>query len=303
MGIETDLVTPVPKAEFTARADRIDRYFRERLQVEADGAACPAAVVEPGYERLPREVVIRIGFRCPRPIEQLLINYLVFFDIDSKHRGIGTIDAGAGPEEFVVDPTLTEIEVEVARTTPPKPWIKRAAGFVRLGIEHILTGYDHVLFLIALLIVSARFWHLVKVVTAFTVAHSVTLSLAWFGVVDLPVRLVESLIALSIAYVAIENLLGRGFGHRWLLAFGFGLVHGFGFYGILRELDLVGGEALTPLFAFNFGVEIGQIAILAVFYGPLVWAFSRPWYARAMQAGSTVIVLVAGYWFAIRAFL
>jgi hypothetical protein len=303
VGIETDLVAPVPRAAFEARAAAIDGYIRQRLRLYADDQVCPPDPIAIGYARLPQDIVLDLTFRCPSTGEWLLISYLVFFDIDANHRAIGVIDTGAGREQFLFDPSLTEIEIEIAAPPPPKPFLERATRFTVLGIEHIATGYDHLLFLIALLIVSARFLHLVKVVTAFTLAHSVTLSLAWFEVIDLPSRLVESLIALTIAYVAAENLFGRGFDRRWMLAFGFGLVHGLGFYGILRELDLGGGGALTPLFSFNLGVEIGQLAVVAVFYPLLAWAFSRAWYGRAMQVGSVAILAVAGFWFVQRTFL
>jgi hypothetical protein len=303
VGIETDLIAPLPRAEFEARAVDIDSYVRQRLQIYADDQVCPPDPIGIGYARLPQDIVLDLTFRCPGGFDWLLVSYLVFFDIDANHRAIGSIVTGAGREEFLFDPTISEIEIEVGAPPPPQPFVERATRFTVLGIEHIVTGYDHLLFLVALLIVSARFLHLVKVVTAFTLAHSVTLSLAWFEIVDLPSRLVESLIALSIAYVAAENLFGRGFSRRWMLAFGFGLVHGLGFYGVLRELDLGGGGALTPLFGFNLGVELGQLAVLAVFFPLLAWAFSRAWYGRAMQAGSLAIFAVAGFWFVQRTFL
>ena len=303
VGIETDLIAPLPRAEFEGRAAAIDGYIRQRLTIHGDDRVCPPDPIAIDYARLPQDLIFRLTFRCPAAFDRLLVSYLVFFDIDANHRGIGVIDTGTGREQFLFDPAITEIEVEVAAPLSPKPFLERATRFTVLGIEHIATGYDHLLFLIALLIVSARFLHLVKVVTAFTLAHSITLSLAWFEIVDLPSRLVESLIALTIAYVAAENLFGRGFNRRWMLAFGFGLVHGLGFYAVLRELDLGGGGAITPLFSFNLGVEIGQLAVVAVFFPLLAWAFSRAWYGRAMQTASLAIFAVAGFWFVQRTFL
>lgn len=140
--------------------------------------------------------------------------------------------------------------------------------FVKLGVEHIAMGYDHLLFLLGLLVVCRRFASMAVIVSCFTIAHSLTLGLATLQIVNLPSRLVEATIAASIVFVGVENLLRRG-GEprgRWALTFGFGLIHGFGFASVLRELG-VGqddGAVLGPLFAFNLGVEIGQIAIAAL---------------------------------------
>ena len=301
MGIETDLVVPVPKSAFVARAAEIDRYLRSRIRILGDDRPCPAGPAVLDYGKLPDDIVVNLDFRCTASIRDVLISYLVFFDIDPKHRGVGVIEAGDGPQEFLVDPTVTEIE---ARRAPPV--YERFLRFLVLGVEHIIIGYDHILFLLALLLASRRFIDLVAIVTAVTLAHSVTLSLAWFGVVDLPARLVESLIAASIIVVATGNLMARGEGgrdRRWLLAGGFGLVHGFGFYGVLRELELSGGDVVTPLLAFNLGVEAGQLAIVAIFLLVLGWTFRRAWYVPAMRGGSAVIALVACYWFVERAFL
>jgi hydrogenase/urease accessory protein HupE len=197
---------------------------------------------------------------------------------------------------------MTTLEVAVDQ---PRPEVGRLELFRRifwLGVEHILSGYDHLLFLLALLIVAPRLWQTVKVVTAFTLAHSLTLALAWFDLLTIPTRLVESLIAFSIAYVALENILGRGLSRRWLVAGGFGLIHGLGFYTVLRELDLASGDTVTTLLAFNLGVETGQLAVVALLYGPLVWWARQAWYRRSARAGSAVILLVASWWMIERLF-
>ncbi len=303
LGIETDLASPVPRAAFEERAARLGRYVAQRLAVSAQGARCAGAIPEADYAALPDDVVVRIVFRCPAPVRRLSLSYRLFFDIDPRHRGLGRVTTAGGIEEFLFDRFLGTFETAVAHPPPATPWAARFARIVFLGIEHILTGYDHVLFLLALLMASVRLWDLVKVVTAFTVAHSVTLALAWYGVLDLPSRLVESLIALSIAYVAAENLFGRGFGHRWMLAFGFGLVHGLGFFGALSQLDLAGDSAVTVLLGFNLGVEVGQLAIVGIFCGLLAWSARRAWYGGAARAVSVLIMGVAGYWVVERVFL
>ena len=176
--------------------------------------------------------------------------------------------------------------------------------FLSLGLEHILTGYDHLLFLFGLLIVGGGFWSAARIITSFTVAHSITLALATFDVVRIPTAAVEPLIAASILYVGVENLTGRNLRRRWLLTFGFGLVHGLGFASVLLELGIGAGNALIPLLAFNLGVELGQIAIAAMVL-PLILraARHRGFAVRFATAGSLVVTLAGAFWLFERVFL
>ena len=171
--------------------------------------------------------------------------------------------------------------------------------FFVLGIEHILGGYDHLLFLGALLLVARGVRDVVTTLTAFTVAHSLTLGLAVTGVVNVPARIVEPLIAASIVYVGLENLLRRQPPSRWKLTFGFGLIHGFGFAGALRELGIgsSGVAVALPLGSFNLGVEAGQIAVALVTL-PLLWALrAQPALSTRLTSGCSVLVVLAGgYW-------
>lgn len=158
-------------------------------------------------------------------------------------------------------------------------WYQAAWSFVSLGFQHILEGIDHILFLLCLVVPMRSFWRLVPVVTAFTLAHSITLVAAAFGLAPgglwFP-PLIETLIAASIVYMALENILSRGLEHRWVMAFAFGLVHGFGFSFLLSEsLQFAGSHLLASLLAFNVGVEAGQLAFLAVALPALVWLFRR----------------------------
>jgi hypothetical protein len=148
--------------------------------------------------------------------------------------------------------------------------------YLRLGVEHIIGGIDHLLFLLALLALARGLWQTLTIVTGFTVAHSITLSLATLGVIDVPSRIVEPLIAASIVWVAVENLVApSGIGRRWLIAMIFGLIHGLGFASALTELDLSRQALMRALIGFNVGVELGQIAFVIVVMPPLAWA-SRP---------------------------
>lgn len=178
--------------------------------------------------------------------------------------------------------------------------------FLVLGIEHILTGYDHLLFLLALLITGGTLLKVSKIITSFTLAHSITLALATFSIVQIPSSVIEPLIAVSIVYVGLQNIFRPEAKRRWLLTFAFGLVHGFGFASVLRELGIgsSGSGAVVPLFSFNLGVELGQVAIASVAL-PLIWKLrSHPSFVtRYVPACSLLITLAGGLWLAQRTIL
>jgi hypothetical protein len=210
-------------------------------------------------------------------------------------------DIGSDAAKFAIDPAFERLGMRtttVLRFLPAdKPeriyqflgnpgrvpldpsWLQAAFRFVELGFFHILDGIDHLLFLLCLVIPIRNFRKLVPIVTAFTVAHSITLIASAFGLAPDALwfpPLIETLIALSIVYMAFENIIGAQLGRRWLIAFGFGLVHGFGFSFLLRDtLQFAGGHLLTALLAFNVGVEIGQLFVLAITVPLLAWAFRR----------------------------
>ncbi len=180
---------------------------------------------------------------------------------------------------------------------------RHGTGFFRLGVEHIWTGYDHLLFLAALLLRGGGLWSLLKIVTAFTLAHSVTLAIAVLGLVTIGDRLVESVIAASIAWVALENLAFRDVpSQRWLVSFAFGLVHGFGFLSALRPLALPAGNLAVALLGFNLGVEAGQAVVIAIAVPILVWTRRRTWEPRVVQGVSLALVIVGVVWFVQRLF-
>ena len=192
-------------------------------------------------------------------------------------------------------------------------------AFARQGVWHIWIGFDHILFLLSLLLPAVltfrdrrwmpvgqfrpAFWDVVRVVTSFTLAHSITLSLAALEVVTLPSRVVESTIALSVVLAALNNVRPVIEERRWLMAFVFGLIHGFGFASVLTDLGLPRGTLALALVAFNLGVELGQLTIVAAFL-PLAFAFRRTWLYRCLifRGGSALIILVAAAWFVERAF-
>jgi hydrogenase/urease accessory protein HupE len=174
-------------------------------------------------------------------------------------------------------------------------------AFIKHGVQHIWTGYDHLLFLFALLVVCRSFRSIVAIVSCFTVAHSITLALATLNIVHLPSRFVEPAIAASIVFVGVENLLRRGEEPRgrWALTFAFGLIHGFGFASVLRELGVGGGAygVAMPLFTFNLGVELGQVAVAAAVL-PIIWQLRKhEWFVhRGVPVMSAVVALAGLYW-------
>lgn len=183
----------------------------------------------------------------------------------------------------------------------PPPGTAQVAGqYLHLGFIHILPdGPDHVLFVLGLLLLTTRARPLLIQVTAFTLAHCLTLALALYGVIDLPAYIVEPLIALSIAYVAMENIFYRSLTPwRPALVFAFGLLHGLGFAGVLADLGLPAHDRATALIAFNIGIECGQLAVIALAYFLVLrWFKDRPWYhARLVTPASAAIALVGLYW-------
>jgi hydrogenase/urease accessory protein HupE len=182
----------------------------------------------------------------------------------------------------------------------PRTKLQVAGQYLTLGFTHILPyGLDHILFVLGLFLLSTRWKPLLIQVTAFTIAHSITLALTIYGVFSLPSSVVEPLIALSIAYVAIENMLTKDL-HAWrpLVVFGFGLLHGMGFAGVLQEIGMPRSEFVAALISFNVGVELGQLAVITLaFLTAGLWFQDKPWYrARIVVPASLVIAVIGFYW-------
>ncbi len=246
---------------------RCDRAAR-RLEIEGD------------------RLRLTLEYACPGAIEELELRYDLLFDDDPLHRAL----VAAREEPGAPSAALTSGQRVFRLTREVSVW-RSAWTFLRLGVHHIFTGYDHLCFLLALLLAAgarrrrdddatrpaplrAGLLHVLGVVTAFTVAHSATLVLSALGVLALPPRVVEPAIAVTILYVAVENLLAREPRLRWLLTFGFGLVHGFGFAHVLRELGLPRRGLLLSLLAFNGGVEVGQLAVVSLLF-PVLHLLAR----------------------------
>ncbi len=217
------------------------------------------------------------------------------------HRQFLTVrnEAGGAVREQLLDAKNNSFESDLIslRATSEQPQTFRQ--FLVLGFEHILIGFDHLAFLFALLLAGNSFREAAKIITSFTIAHSMTLALATMDLVTISPSIVEPLIAVSIVYVGLENIIRRETKRRWLLTFGFGLIHGFGFASVLRELGIgaQGNGILMPLLSFNLGVEIGQIALAALVL-PLIWKLRKEpnFVIRYVPACSILIVLAGCYW-------
>jgi hydrogenase/urease accessory protein HupE len=271
------------------------------------------AVIIDGKEVAPEAVTVTLGesnaiqfdlrFAAPET-SKIVLRSLLIGKLARGHRQLLSLRDADGKvlERRMLDATNNSIERDLtAAQSRPQSF----GSFLLLGVEHILLGFDHLAFLFALLIAGGTLREAAKIITSFTIAHSITLALATLDAVNLPGSLVEPMIAASIIYVGLENIFRREIKRRWLLTFAFGLVHGFGFASALGEVGIGSGvEALAPLLAFNLGVETGQIAIAALAL-PLIWKLrQRPRFViRYVPAFSILIALAGGYWLLERAVL
>jgi hypothetical protein len=285
---------PPPMGEQIRRAREGDGPSRERLlatvrdkvTLTAEGGRCAAG---PGAISAPppaaESLTVIVDFSCTGAGRELLIRDDLFDALGADYHTLARIEAPGRTVQFAFTPGTRE-----SRVTPEAGGV---ASFLRLGIEHILTGWDHLLFLLVLLLRGGAWLSLAKVITAFTAAHSVTLALAVLDVATLPDRLVEAVIALSIAVVAAENLGPRPVvSRRWLVSFGFGLVHGFGFSSVLREMTLPARGLVLSLLSFNAGVELGQALVVALVLPLLVLLRDTRWETRLIRSASLAVLLI-----------
>ncbi|MED5595710.1 HupE/UreJ family protein [Janthinobacterium sp. P210006] len=296
--------------EIRARHEAIAAYALQRLQVASDQGVCPLKAVEQLIDNHTDGAynVLRFTATCPGNAAPatLSIGYTLFADLDPQHKGLLKIDSGGATQTAIFDPDSPRQTMSLA--APNR--LAQFGAYVKHGIWHIWIGYDHILFLLSLLLpavllpdlrdqqqgLRAAFYDVLKVVTAFTLAHSITLTLASLSLVSLPSRWVESAIAASVILAALNNLLPLFRGKRPVAAFAFGLIHGFGFASVLRDLGLPQGSLLASLFGFNVGVEIGQLAIVAAFL-PIAWLLRKTWlYRQVLTVGSLAIAVVAAVW-------
>jgi hydrogenase/urease accessory protein HupE len=275
----------------------------DRTAVLADGSPCAARFDEAAVTASDA-VRILATFSCPAEVRLLTIDASFVDLFAAGHRHIGTVGTVGTGDTFILVAARRTVSVDLAARRAPGTAPRTSfSSMVWTGVQHIWTGYDHLAFLLALVLVGGRARSLVGTVSAFTVAHSITLALAVLHVVTPRASIVEPGIALSIACVGVENLWRRGqeVRGRWRITFLFGLLHGFGFASALTELDLPRERVASALLAFNVGVELGQLAVLAVVLPPIVLlrrrAAFRTWGVGALSAALAVAGCV---WFVVR---
>jgi HupE / UreJ protein len=296
----------------------VESYLLSKLELRSENRACKLEAS--GYlvdnHTDGAYVVLPFFSDCSSNPSTLKVNYNLFFDVDPLHRGLLNLETVRGTQTAIFSPENNALSFQLREQNA----ISQFLEFVKEGVLHIWGGIDHILFLLALLLPSVlrrengrwmpvgnfrnALSSVLKIVTAFTLAHSITLSLAALEVVNLPSRLVESTIAASVVLAALNNVFPvvqeR---RRWLVAFGFGLIHGFGFASVLSDLELTRATLLRSLIGFNVGVELGQLSIVMVFL-PLAFSLrSSSFYNRfTLAVGSLAVAAIAGIWMAERIF-
>jgi hydrogenase/urease accessory protein HupE len=283
----------VTTEEFEAARPKLEELARQALEIKSNGVALEPLAVKASLGAV-NDVEFYLTYfgdvKLPLAARSLLLPKLA-----RGHKQMISLrdDQGEAVGEQILDEQHDTFDTGAPVQTSSF-W-----EFFKLGVEHIFTGYDHLLFLFALLLVGGTFTEAAKIITSFTVAHSLTLAVATLGWVSMRSTIVEPLIAASILYVGLENLWHKNLNWRWLLTFAFGLIHGFGFASILRErgVGANGSGVAMPLFSFNLGVEAGQLA-LAILILPVLWKLHQwPNFKRYVVPTLSVIVALAGlYW-------
>jgi hypothetical protein len=318
VGLDRDGNGKVTWGELQSRQEALQNYVLGHLRLTSADGPCRLEIakvmvndrVDGSYLWLP------ITAACGSALKRLSIDYTLLDAEDPSHRGLLTLFANGAAQTAVLGGGAGTRQFELNHVSSWSAFME----YLRAGIWHIWSGIDHLLFLVSLLlpavllrrqnrwvavpIAGPAFLNIVKVVTAFTLAHSITLSLAAFDVIRLPSRLTESVIAASIIVAALNNVFPRVTEGRWRIAFAFGLLHGFGFASVLTEMGLPKGARLVSLVAFNLGVEAGQlVVVLAVM--PLAYLLRTTHFYRRgiMPWGSSAIACLAMIWFVQRALL
>ncbi|MEJ7670497.1 MAG: HupE/UreJ family protein [Casimicrobiaceae bacterium] len=271
--------------------DLLAQAVSQKVRLTNNAAACApgaARVIPPAASS--RSITVVVDFVCRRDVRVLTIRDDLPDVLGADLHTLAKLEWPGGTGQFAFAAESREARFDLGDGAPVTRGVD---SFFGLGIEHILTGYDHLLFLLALVLGGGGSWSLLKIITAFTAAHSITLALAVLGIVSLPERFVEAAIALSIAYVAAENLMPKyAVTPRWMVSFLFGLVHGFGFSSVLRTLGLPTENLFWALGAFNLGVEAGQAVIVLPLAAVLLWLRGKPWEPKLVAAVSAIVLTV-----------
>jgi hypothetical protein len=317
IGLDSNNDGTITWGELRSHHAMVAEHALSRLTFQSEGKTCKPRLTEQlvtdhsdgAYE------VLRFSATCDGAISELVIKYQFFFEFDPQHRGLLRVESKRGTYSTVFSPAHQTWQVEKEAPSLAQEFV----AYFDEGVWHIWTGFDHILFLCALLVPSVlsyrsgkwsgipdfgeAFQNVCKIVTAFTIAHSITLSLAVLGYINFPSRLIESAIAASVIAAALNNIWPVVQHRLWVVAFGFGLVHGLGFANALTELGLPRDALAIALVGFNFGVEAGQLAIVCAIL-PLAYCFRRSWIypSFVLAGGSLCILAIATIWLVERAF-
>ena len=287
-------------AELSSGTAALQRVV-DGVQLTGDGQACASAWVDAALTE-EDGARVRLRFTCPAEPGRITLGLPLLDSLQFGHRHLGHLARAEG--EVFADLVLhrraasasADVPAGSAPSAPPPPPV---GDYFQIGVEHILIGTDHLVFLLGLVVIAGRLRSRIAVVTAFTVGHSLSLALATLGVWRPDPGFVEPAIALSIAYVGVENFLVTDAAGRWRITLPFGFIHGFGFAGVLAEVGVPDAAVGLALLLFNLGVEAGQLLVLAVVLPLLAWLGARPAYQRlhGVRWISAAIVVAGLYWF------
>lgn len=300
----------ISRTELEASTPAIQKFLRQHIYLDLNQREAEfAEAINPPWPGDADEAIAEseygqrvLSFTFRNPVLSLPEDVTLTFDFFENFGGAHTVLGVFAWNRHEDDVIFTRFEPDYLYDTGyTSPVSEQVAQYFKLGVKHIFLGYDHIAFLLALLFVK-RFLDLLKIITAFTMAHTITLALAVLQIVKLPPQFVEIGIAVTIMYVAAENLWVKSTRHRWMLTFAFGLVHGFGFANVLRELGLPSSGLARSLVSFNLGVEAGQIVIVGALWPLLRWVNRQTWATRFRVAVSIVIFLFGMAWLVERTF-
>lgn len=311
IGLDENADGKITWGEMRSRHSAIASYALSRLRISNQDSSCwnngTGHLLD--HHSDGAYAVLKFFTKCPGTSTRLTINYGLLFEVDPLHRGLLRVELQGQTHTAIFSPEHSHAQFDLWGTSK---W-REVLQFVHEGVWHIWNGYDHILFLISLLLPAVLWWRgnqwepvnsfsracaeVLKIVTSFTGAHSLTLSLSALHIVSLPSRWVEPVIAGSVVLAALQNLYPMISIRRWIVGFGFGLIHGFGFASVLAELALPASSVFVALAGFNLGVEMGQIAIVSLFL-PLAYILRQSWSYRflALQLGSVCIAGLASLW-------
>ena len=317
LGLDVNRDGEITWGELRASHPAIEAYVLSRLALSSAGEACALRVTAHQVDRHTdgAYAVVRLASQCRQDGPTTTVLYRALFDVDPQHRGLLNF-VEAGTSRSVI---FSAESPRHALGGASHGLMRQFVAYAGEGIWHIGIGLDHVLFLVSLLLpavlvrshgrwqpapdLRSSTWDVVRTVTAFTLAHTITLTLAALDVVTPPSRVVESAIAVSVVLAAANNVFPVVERRRWLVAFAFGLVHGLGFADVLRDLGLPADSLATALAGFNVGVELGQLAIVAIVMPIAFLLRASVVYRRVVVVGgSLVIAAIAGVWLVERAF-